>query len=350
MTNLPQTSSKLEELILETVTTLFPNTHPRALEACIKIDSTKLETLRNCFRRGFLRHICGYQGEGSHHLVYGQIIHTVLEHLMKETNCNYAGHKDAACALFMAEWWKHYPREAVIDPAIYESMRPKTPPETLLLIQEYIDRYYLEDRQYKCIDTELSNYVTLSESGDRLYLVLDSAISTPNGVMSMEHKTTGSSMKPMKTGDIWLDQWQMRSQLFAQVYMLKTIFGVDEQCGVIVNGIAPGKTDKSRDFRRAWVIKSMRQLEAWRQNVLIWFEDITRELERFIHQHSQGKAHLPIYNDSNCTEYFTTCRFLDTCRGAFYIDSGWRELQISRSYWDPEVRKNIDAVTGEEKR
>lgn len=319
-------------------TTVAP---PKTTLHNVVLDSSKLETFKECPRKFYYSHVLGWRQDSpnGNDLHFGTALHEALEYMLLygATQANV----EPAFILFMKKYREKYAVET--DPLFTR----KNPASALTALQQYADTYGRE--KFKVHFTEVAGAVPIGENADgstrEIFFRLDSVLEDERGSIStMDHKT-GS-----RNDRAWRDQWNLRNQLFTYVHVLYTIYEGDHSriYGAVINGIL--FKDKSVELVRVPVRKTPDMMEAWLGEVNSWVDFLEHHL--LLLREEMETGHKPTMqsfpkNDTACTKYYG-CQFMPFCTvwANPLKRSDAPPIGFVQEFWDPrkEHAKNVTKI------
>jgi len=226
------------------------------------VDSTKLSTLRECPRKYFYEYVLGWRSETPNlHFIFGSAWHAAMEHYYQNLPVTSIVINEAF-ERFLSVYREVYSE-------FYDAANaPKNPETALLCLMAYANYYPVEN--FEVLYTEVAGSVPVDEA-TLLHFKIDTIVRGPEGIYSLEHKTTGFE------SNTWQKQWLLSPQMSAYAHALYCHYG-DEVYGVKVNG-AIFRKSKGPGFIRVPVRKTAEQLSVWLYTtqyylrMLKWYHD-----------------------------------------------------------------------------
>jgi len=269
------------------------------------LDSSKIREFMTCPRKYFFRHVLGWRGEGKNiHLVFGSAWHEAMEHLMiTKPDVGYAIKEvPAAFDKFLAIY------RAEFDESWDVEMAPKNPDVAFQALCDYCVHY--KQDEFKVLHTEVTGSVPVFDGSlgkVKLFFKIDTIVEGPEGVSSLEHKTTKYNTAT------WADQFKLSTQVGTYTHALRAHYGGEDKVyGITINGTIFQK--KGIGFARVPVRMMDPQMLQWWVTVQYWIESILTEYE-VLRDEVDGKGDVlkafPM-NTEACCQY-TTCQFHPFC-------------------------------------
>lgn len=293
------------------------------------IDSTKLETFKECPRMFFYKYVLGWEPEfTSHDLVFGQAWHIAMEYLLlhgygMEQVIN-------AHELFATHYERHFPIEVQGD------LEPKSSAGALLALTHYAARYGAEDSLLRVHYTEIAGTISVLK-GRILHFRMDTvAEDQQHGVFSLEHKTTKTLERT------FVDKWSLHNQPNLYTHVLYCLFPTDSVYGVIINGTAlykqgPRTKKPPAEFKRVPCRRTPEMMNVWIHNLDRWLDDLYDEYNRLMSTEDSADFMSAFkQNDASCTHYWG-CQYHDFCIGWANPVQYCNDVPSGfvKRYWDP---------------
>lgn len=343
-------------------------------------DSSKITEFLDCKRKYFWHYMMGLTrdggGNGSVHLVHGEGMHRMLASLWE-----YKWKHGSYPRLYDEEGLPTPERDEIFDkylsyyretfgPEQDEENEPKTPAGASAIIDAYVERYQMEDKRYKVVETEFEGssipaievagrtYVSFSEE-KKLHYRLDLVVEDAQGLWIMDHKTTSQFSRQ------WFQQWPLSFQMFLYCHAGLGLFGSERFRGFIINGVRIFKYKKDNKtkgikagdyeatFERVRQRVSMDLLSAWHLEVQRHLEDIERETEILSKDSAEGQAMASFpKNPQTCTKYFG-CPYHDLCTSSgnpltlIHNLGGKPPLGWKQEWWDPSDKDHSKIFIGD---
>lgn len=231
-------------------------------------DATKVSCFSGCPRKFFIEFVMGWRkDEPNIHLVFGGAWHEAMEHLL---NNGYSKEsiKDAY-RKFLKMYQDNYPD-------MLSNHGAKEPDNALNALLDYCSTFGRVDN-FETLFTEVSGAVPISS--DRIFHVkMDSVLRFPDGIWSMEHKTTGMLSRAQQ------EKWSDTIQIGGYTHALYSVFPADEVRGIKINLAVlrkPKKDGKSNnEFLRIPVRKSGDSMQVWLFEVNHWLDQIVWNFQK----------------------------------------------------------------------
>lgn len=273
----------------------------------LEIDWSSFEGFLNCQRIGKYRNVQGRIALPKSALVYGQAIHSALEH-------RYRHGFTKSQPLYDSPDWK--------TPAINILLKNPFPAGewrgvdvALQLLNAYEKQYshepfeifHVEDNAYETSPAvELSFSVPLMSTelpGGTVHVswtgVIDLIVIQNDEVWVVDHKTSSIQGPSVLTG------FQLSQQMHGYKWAVEKLIG-KPVAGVIINSLItrkPSKNGTPIDFERNWI-------PIRRDQTLEWEEDIKNSVVEFLHCLETDTWRM---NSSYCVGKFGKCQYHDVC-------------------------------------
>lgn len=293
-------------------------------------DPSKLQAFMDCPRGFFFSYVLGWRQEESNiHLVFGSAWHDAMEHILK----NGYTHEAAAEAYdkFLAIYMDAFPMADVEPPH-----GAKNPATVLKGLASYVSQYRDIDKDNETLYTEVAGTVPISENRV-IHTKVDSIIRAPDGIWSLEHKTTGRNSGP------WRNKWTLILQIGAYTHLVKNAFPTEPVQGVKVNGAIFTKS-RGAEFLRIPVRKTPDMMQEFLWEVNHWWDQLEWNY-RALEQSSSSDDVMMAFpkNSQSCSKF--GCKYPGLC-------NAWQNpLQKCHEpppgydieFWDPRRGNEEDA-------
>lgn len=269
-------------------------------------DNHKLSTILNCLRKAWLHTefrggLAGSVGNGA---FFGSCVHAGLAAYNASWGQPENTRRLRAIRAFASEHARKFgPEPSLID-------KKHTIDHGMNLLDEYFDRFLMEDRQWRPIETELACIVPIAPTPDDppfspFYFVfrvdgLWERVSNGDWFVE-ETKTTGGNVARELT------RLMINRQGTGYVWGMRQFDKGHRIVGVLYNVLFVGS---SFDFGRDIRMKDINTLESWRSQTIAIVEDWRRKLRAI----DEGASPLTTMyqNDQMCTHY-GKCPYFDVC-------------------------------------
>ena len=271
------------------------------------LDNSKLKAYMTCPRRYFFEYILGWRPEHtSHDLWFGQAVHLGLEHMYdiwreRGPEFGYSRLVQEAYHKFLEHYRKEFGVLTDIDHP------EKNPANVLELFYRYAQKYGEEDK-FEVIHTEISGSIPINREDEPklIFFRLDTVIEDKGKRKILEHKTSKWSVS------LWEQSWDKDFQPIIGSIVMYMLY--DNPGGIIMNGLFLRKDPSKIEFYRKHMNPSLRQLEAGRANLELWYDQIFGDHAR-LHECKEEDHALRAFpcNPKGCMAYNRPCTYKDYC-------------------------------------
>jgi len=294
------------------------------------LDSSKLDTFQDCWRKGFFEYILGWRPDKPEHdLYFGECWHLAREHQLLH------GYDDVAGAYkkFIDHYRKKFPDTTD------DIFRPKDPMAVALALGKFADERVNDLRDNKLLYTEISGKVPIDERRF-LHYRMDSVLERREDgkIFSWDHKTTTEKSINYRW---WADGFFLGLQNGTYTHCLYCMYDIDQVIGIEFDGVGFNYLKRNQEYRitfkqvPAW--KDPKQMNVWLWTVNDLYDRYEMELDRLSHCKESDPIMMafPIRSGS-CSKY-RGCQFHDYClawpnplRSCHEPPLGFRQ-----KFWDP---------------
>ena len=292
-------------------------------------DSSKIQAFMDCPRGFFFRYIAGLESEEPNkHLVFGSAWHEAMEYLMINGLSNESVMN--AYEKFMDTFLEGYPNEMMHD-----ELAPKNPEYALKALAAYAVEYRDYDKDNETLITEIAGTVPISPERV-IHAKVDTVIRAPDGIWSLEHKTTGRNSRP------WREKWDLIVQTGTYTHLINALYPDEQVQGVKINGTVFTKS-RGHDFLRIPVRKTASDMQEYLWEVNHWL-DLMEWNYKELAQSSVSEPVMMAFpkNSQSCSKF--GCRYpgmcSNMCNPLQHLDE--EPLGYQKNFWDPR-REDKDA-------
>lgn len=289
---------------------------------------SRLETFRQCLRKGYYSYIRQWAGEGSGlDVTFGSSFHAAMDVIWANHKAQGDERKAAtaqAYQAFIAEWVKAgftHPDE--MSPDDFDALGAKSPPIAHEMLHNYWDarEHIFLDPSFELLDIERPFAVPLDPNDPTLFYVgkLDKIFRYRGRVIVGEHKTSGQ----YKIGGVfrqsYIDSFSPSAQIDGYLFALHMLiaegaFGHEAKSGGVWVDAALAHKKIHDGFKLIPIERKMEHLDEWLWEVMTLVDTIEGN-KAALAGASPEQPYLAAFskNTSACGNY-SGCRYRDLCR------------------------------------